>query len=111
LLPRGHEDELKETKNTQILVFLINCVCLKVLEKKGIKPAIVAGHSLGEYSALVASGALSFPNALNLVKRRGEFMQEASQRHLGTMAAIIGLEKDKLEQILEEAERGESLHS
>lgn len=93
---------LENTANTQIGVFVVSIACLEILRNKGINPDIVGGHSLGEYTALVACGTLNFLDGLRLVYKRGQFMQEAAQKNPGTMAAIIGLEKEKVIKILEE---------
>ena len=86
----GPEEELKKTKNTQPAIFLHSLAVWKILNPKDA--AMVAGHSLGEYSALVAAGALAFEDALKLVRLRGELMQEAGEENPGTMAAIVGLD-------------------
>ncbi len=99
----GPEEVLKETQNTQPLVLTTSFASLEVLKRRGINPHLVAGHSLGEYTALVAAGALDFLAALKLVRKRGRFMQEASREHPGTMAAIIGLEEKRVNAVLEEA--------
>ena len=90
----GPEDELRLTSNTQAALFTTSIACLQLLEKNGIRPDVAAGHSIGEYAALVAAGALTFETALPLVRKRGELMQEIGARHPGTMAAIIGLDAD-----------------
>jgi [acyl-carrier-protein] S-malonyltransferase len=95
----GPEDELKQTKFTQPAIFVHSIAIFELLKKKGIVPSASAGHSLGEYSALVAAGALSFEDGLNLVKKRGELMQQAGIEQPGTMAAIIGLEPETIENI------------
>jgi [acyl-carrier-protein] S-malonyltransferase len=86
----GPEEELKQTKNTQPAIFLHSIAVWTLLKKTDA--AMVAGHSLGEYSALVAAGALSFEEGLKLVRLRGELMQKAGIEQPGTMAAIIGLD-------------------
>ena len=86
----GPEEELKKTKNTQPAIFLHSLAVWKILDPKDA--AMVAGHSLGEYSALVAAGALTFEDALKLVRLRGELMQKAGEENPGTMAAIVGLD-------------------
>jgi [acyl-carrier-protein] S-malonyltransferase len=86
----GAEEELKKTKNTQPAIFLHSLAVWKILNPKDA--AMVAGHSLGEYSALVAAGALAFEDALKLVRLRGELMQKAGEENPGTMAAIVGLD-------------------
>ena len=92
----GTADELKQTKVTQPAVFLHSVILAKVL---GIKPDMVAGHSLGEFSALVAAGALSFEDGLALVSKRAQAMQKACQMNPSTMAAVIGLPDDKVEEL------------
>jgi [acyl-carrier-protein] S-malonyltransferase len=86
---RGPDDELRQTRNTQPAIFLHSIVVLRNL--MGLRPDMVAGHSLGEYSALVAAGSLSFEDALRLVRLRGELMQRAGEEQKGTMAAVVGL--------------------
>jgi [acyl-carrier-protein] S-malonyltransferase len=86
----GPEEELKQTKNTQPAIFLHSVALWNVL--KPSDAAMVAGHSLGEYSALVAAGALSFTDAIKLVRLRGELMQKAGEENPGTMAAVVGLD-------------------
>ncbi|MCB0264224.1 MAG: ACP S-malonyltransferase [Calditrichaeota bacterium] len=86
----GPEDELKQTKFTQPAIFTHSIAVDKLLKDKGLQPKATAGHSLGEYSALVSAGALSFEDGLRLVKIRGALMQIAGEKNPGTMAAIIG---------------------
>jgi [acyl-carrier-protein] S-malonyltransferase len=88
----GPDDELKQTKNTQPAIFLHSVVLAKLV--KGQQAAMAAGHSLGEYSALVYAGALTFEDGLKLVRLRGELMQKAGVDQPGTMAAVIGLEPE-----------------
>jgi [acyl-carrier-protein] S-malonyltransferase len=88
----GPEEELRLTANTQPALFATSVACLRLLEKNGIRCGVAAGHSIGEYAALVAAGALSFERGLKLVKRRAELMQQAGKVAPGTMAAIIGLD-------------------
>lgn len=95
----GPEEELRKTFNTQPTILTVSIALQKLLEKKGIKPAMVLGHSLGEYSALVAAGTLSFSDAVRIVRRRGEFMQEAVPIGLGAMAAILGLDAEKIKNV------------
>ncbi len=95
----GPEEELKQTRITQPAIFVLSALITALLYEQGIKPQMVAGHSLGEYSALVAAGALSFEDALQIVKLRGELMQRAGDINPGTMAAIIGLTEDIVEEI------------
>ncbi|EAX48713.1 malonyl CoA-acyl carrier protein transacylase [Thermosinus carboxydivorans Nor1] len=95
----GPEEELRKTYNTQPAILTVSVACYKVLEEKGLKPDIVAGHSLGEYSALVAAGAIDFADAVQLVRKRGQYMQEAVPLGEGGMAAIMGLERDKVVEV------------
>lgn len=103
----GPEEELKKTENTQPALLTVSVAAFRVLEAKGMKPDYVAGHSLGEYSALVAAGAIAFPDAVRLVKQRGRYMQEAVPQGVGAMAAILKLADGKLDGILAEAAQGE----
>ncbi|HWR43214.1 ACP S-malonyltransferase [Sporomusa sp.] len=100
----GPEEELKKTYNTQPAILTVSVACYEVLKQHGIKPDIVAGHSLGEYSALVAAGSLSFSDAVQLVRKRGQFMQEAVPLGQGSMAAIMGLDRDKVVEICQQVE-------
>lgn len=95
----GTDEELRQTKVTQPAVFLHSVVLAKAL---GVKPDAVAGHSLGEFSALVVAGALSFEDGLKLVSKRALAMQAACEQQPGTMAAILGLEDATVEQICSE---------
>jgi len=97
----GPEEELRQTRNTQPAIFLHSIVLFRQLQDR--PPAMVAGHSLGEYSALVAAGALSFEDALRLVRLRGELMQRAGEERKGTMAAVVGLTHSAIEEICREA--------
>lgn len=100
----GDAEELRLTANTQPAILTVSVAALRVLyEETGIKPDFTAGHSLGEYSALVASGAMDFKDAVWVVRRRGEFMQNAVPDGVGAMAAIIGLSKERVEDICKEA--------
>jgi len=98
----GPEEELKNTVNAQPAILTISTILCRLLRKNKIKPSIVAGHSLGEYSALVASSAIKFEDAVKLVRKRGEYMQKATATKTGSMLAIIGLEKDEISKICEE---------
>lgn len=97
----GTADELKQTKVTQPAVFLHSAILATAL---GIRPDATAGHSLGEFSALVAAGALSFEEGLLLVAKRAEAMQKACEKQAGTMAAIIGLGDEEIEKICADTE-------
>ena len=99
----GPEQELRQTRNTQPAIFLHSILASRALLERSAEPAMVAGHSLGEYSALVVAGALSFEDGLRLVRLRGELMQEAGERERGTMAAIVGLEGSALVALCQEA--------
>ncbi len=87
----GTEEELKQTANTQPAILTCSVAVCRVLAEKGVTPDFVAGHSLGEYSALVAAGALKFGDAVRLVRKRGTYMQEAVPAGVGAMAAILGI--------------------
>jgi [acyl-carrier-protein] S-malonyltransferase len=99
----GPEEELKQTRVTQPAILVHSVILTDLLFKKNIKPDMVAGHSLGEYSALYAAEAMGFEDALRVVKARAELMQKAGEINEGTMAAIIGLETDALKRVCEEA--------
>ncbi|MEN6534043.1 MAG: ACP S-malonyltransferase [Bryobacteraceae bacterium] len=103
----GPEEQLKLTENTQPALVTVSTAAFAVLREKGFTPDYVAGHSLGEYSALVAAGSLKFADALRLVRKRGRYMQEAVPVGVGAMAAILRLPEGKLEAILAEAAQGE----
>lgn len=96
----GPEEKLKQTEFTQPAIFLHSVALFKTLE---LKPDMVAGHSLGEFSALVACDAVSFEDALLIVRRRGQLMQQAGTENPGTMAAIIGMEDEAVEEICKQA--------
>jgi [acyl-carrier-protein] S-malonyltransferase len=99
----GDMEELTQTRNAQPAILLHSLVVLRVLETRGIRPAIVAGHSLGEFSALVAAGAFAPMDALKIVRRRGELMYDVGVQRPGTMAAIIGLDESAVEACVREA--------
>lgn len=101
----GEAEELNKTENTQPAILTTSIAILKVLESKGIKPSVVAGLSLGEYSAHVAAGTISFEDAVSLVKKRGKFMQEAVPQGLGAMTAIIGLSRELIVESCNEASK------
>ena len=103
----GPEDQLKQTENTQPAMLTVSVAACAVLRSKGIEPDYVAGHSLGEYSALVAAGALDFGDAVRLVRKRGRYMQEAVPQGVGAMAALLKMPEDKLDAVLSEAAQGE----
>src|SRR5690606_6387092 len=89
-------EELKKTFNAQPALVTVSCALLSLIEDAGIRPDLVAGHSLGEYSALVAAGAMAFEDAVRTVRRRGELMEQAVPDGQGGMAAVLGMERDAL---------------
>jgi|Wag4MinimDraft_2_1082648.scaffolds.fasta_scaffold00210_3 [acyl-carrier-protein] S-malonyltransferase len=95
----GPEEELMKTENTQPAILTVSVALTKVLQKRGIKAEVTAGLSLGEYSSLVLAEALDFEDAARLVKNRGKYMQEVVPQGVGTMAAILGLENEAVEEI------------
>src|SRR6202161_4147552 len=99
----GTEEALKLTENTQPGILTVSIAAYRVLEKQGIVPDFVAGHSLGEYSALVAAGGLDFSAAVKLVRGRGKYMQEAVPAGQGAMAAILGLSPTEVADICKKA--------
>jgi [acyl-carrier-protein] S-malonyltransferase len=99
----GPEEELKKTRATQPALFVHSYAIAEQLVERGITPDAAAGHSLGEYTALSVGGAFDFETGLKLVKVRAESMQEAGRRNPGTMAAIIGLDRETVEKICEQA--------
>ena len=105
----GPEEALKLTANTQPSILTVSVAAHAVLAKRAPAPALVAGHSLGEYSALVASGAMGLADAVRSVRARGTFMQEAVPAGVGAMAAVLGLDAPKVKAICEECAQGEVL--
>ncbi|RLB76094.1 MAG: [acyl-carrier-protein] S-malonyltransferase [Deltaproteobacteria bacterium] len=104
----GTESDLRLTANTQPAILTTSIAALRVLqEETGLSPSFVAGHSLGEYSALVASDALAFADAVRIVRQRGTFMQEAVPVGVGAMAAIMGIEGEELLILCQEAAQSE----
>ena len=101
----GPEEELRNTVNTQPAILTVSMAALRVLQQAGISFDITAGHSLGEYSALVAAGVLDFADAVRLVNKRGQFMQEAVPLGEGAMAAVMGMEREKVVEICAEVEK------
>ena len=99
----GDLDELTQTRNAQPAILLHSIAILEVLGARGVNASIVAGHSLGEFSALVAAGCLDPLDALKIVRRRGELMYDAGVERPGTMAAIIGLDEEQVEACVREA--------
>jgi [acyl-carrier-protein] S-malonyltransferase len=103
----GPAEALQLTENTQPALLTVSVAAYRVLEQQSLKPDYVAGHSLGEYSALVAAGSLAFADAVRLVRQRGQYMQQAVASGVGAMAALLKLPEGKLDAILAEAAQGE----
>jgi [acyl-carrier-protein] S-malonyltransferase len=103
----GPEDQLKLTEITQPAILTMSVAAWRVLQSKGIAPAYVAGHSLGEYSAHVAAGTLAFADAVRTVRNRGKYMQEAVPVGVGAMAAVLALAADRVQQVCEAVAQGE----
>ena len=103
----GPESELALTANTQPAVLTASVAAAAACAERGLRPALAAGHSLGEYSALVVAGALRLPDAVRIVRKRGEFMQQAVPVGTGAMAAVMGLPLDAVEALCRDAARGE----
>jgi len=103
----GTDEILRRTANTQPAILTVSVAALRVLEENGVRADFVAGHSLGEFSALVAAGALKFSEAVRLVRRRGEYMQSAVPEGVGAMAAIMGLAPAQVVEICRKAEDGQ----
>ena len=104
----GSEDDLRLTANTQPAILTTSIAALRILEQEtGLVPSCAAGHSLGEFSALVAVGALKFTDAVKIVRQRGTFMQDAVPVGVGAMAAVMGIDREPLEQICLQAAAGD----
>lgn len=104
----GPEAELRLTEYTQPAILTVSVAALRVLEhERSVQPSCVAGHSLGEYSALVCAGALAFQDAVRVVRQRGRLMQEAVPQGQGLMAVVLGLEAEALSRLCQEASDGE----
>ncbi|MBG99193.1 MAG: [acyl-carrier-protein] S-malonyltransferase [Solibacterales bacterium] len=103
----GPEEQLKLTENTQPAILTCSVAFDAVLKQEGIRPHYVAGHSLGEYSALTVAGSLSFTDAVRIVRKRGQYMQSAVPQSVGAMAALIGLPPGERDQVCETAMEGE----
>ncbi len=108
-MAEGPAEELTATEVAQLALLTHSVAVLRVLEAHGVQPDMTAGHSLGEYSALVAAGSLDFESALRLVRHRGELMAEDGRRVGGAMAAIIGLDGEKLRDVVAESSSGEEV--
>lgn len=98
----GNKEELDKTENTQPAILTLSYSIFKLLCEKNIKPKAMAGFSLGEYSALVCANVIDFENGLELIRKRGKFMDEAVPNNKGTMAAIIGIDEDKVREVVNE---------
>src|SRR5499427_9710626 len=103
----GPDDKLKMTEITQPAILTMSTAVCRVLKDKGVTPRFVAGHSLGEYSAHVAAGTLGFADAVRTVRNRGKYMQEAVPVGAGGMAAILGMEVEKVALVCQDAAEGE----
>jgi [acyl-carrier-protein] S-malonyltransferase len=103
----GPEEKLRMTEITQPAILTASVAALRVLREKGVSPNFVAGHSLGEYSAHVAAGTLDFPDAVRSVRNRGKYMQEAVPLGVGAMAAILGMDPEKVAAVCADAAQGE----
>jgi [acyl-carrier-protein] S-malonyltransferase len=99
----GPEDQLTLTSNQQPAILAVSIAAFRLLESKGLKPSFVAGHSLGEYSANVAAGTFRFADAVSIVRRRGQYMQDAVPVGAGAMAAILGLDPEVVAEVCREA--------
>jgi [acyl-carrier-protein] S-malonyltransferase len=106
---QGPDDQLKLTENTQPAILAVSVAACRVLSEAGVRPDFVAGHSLGEYSALVAANSLSLADGLRIVRKRGTYMQESVPVGQGGMAAILGMTADQVEALCREAAQGEVL--
>lgn len=103
----GPEDQLRMTEITQPAILTASIAAWRVLNEKGIKPNFIAGHSLGEYSAHVAVGTMTFADAVRTVRNRGKYMQEAVPVGVGTMAAVLGMDFETLSGVCRDAAQGE----
>jgi [acyl-carrier-protein] S-malonyltransferase len=103
----GPEDQLTLTQNAQPAILTVSIAAQRVLAARGVEPRFVAGHSLGEYSANVAAGTIAFGDAVKVVRRRGQYMQEAVPVGAGSMAAILGLDGETVARACDEAAQGE----
>jgi [acyl-carrier-protein] S-malonyltransferase len=103
----GPDECLALTENTQPAILAVSTAACRLLTARGVQPALVAGHSLGEYSANVAAGTMTFADALRIVRRRGRYMQEAVPVGAGAMAAVVGLDADTVARACDDAAQGE----
>ena len=100
---QGPADKLTQTANVQPTLLTVSMACYRLATERGLSPSMVAGHSLGEYTALVAAGAIEFSQALRLVRRRGELMEASGSQRAGSMAAILGADREMAERACTEA--------
>lgn len=107
----GPEEQLRLTEITQPAILTASVAAWRILNEKGLKPAYVAGHSLGEYSAHIAAGTLLFADAVRTVRNRGKYMQEAVPVGVGAMAAILGMHLDRVNEVCTDAAQGEVCQS
>jgi len=98
----GPEDELQKTINAQPAIYTVSVACARILLERGIEPTAAAGHSLGEYSALVTAGSISFADGLKLVRKRGQYMQETVPLGTGGMVAVLGLDAPEIARVCSE---------
>jgi len=103
----GPEEKLRLTEITQPAILTVSVAAWRILDEKGVKPSFVAGHSLGEYSAHVAAGTLNFADAVRTVRNRGKYMQEAVPVGVGAMAAILGMDPQKVSEVCADSANGE----
>ncbi|MCK4352696.1 ACP S-malonyltransferase [candidate division WOR-3 bacterium] len=101
----GPENELTKSKNAQVAILLHSIACFKLMEKENYKPSVVAGHSLGEYSALFAANAIELDDVLHLVRFRGELMSRAGEINPGRMTAVIGIEASQIGEVVREVSK------
>lgn len=106
LIFNGPQEQLTATQNTQPALFIVESIISDLLQEKKMTPSYVLGHSLGEYSALYAAGVFTFNDGLKLVAKRGQLMAQAGATTPGTMAAVIGLDKQRIEEVLADVENG-----
>ena len=102
----GPEDVLTETQNTQPALFTVESIICDVLRENGLRPSITAGHSLGEYSALYAAGFITFTDGIRIVAKRGELMAHAGKVTPGTMAAVVGMTSQRIQEVLSTQVKG-----
>lgn len=111
----GPEEDLSDTYNSQVAIFTVSIAALRALRQQAddegvaLAPTMVAGHSLGQITALVAAGVLDFPTALKLVRQRGRLMKEAGDEHPGGMIAVIGMDEEALARLVDQAAQGQAL--